>query len=309
MSRTSIGVKHKTGSARVKTAVPGKELTNSGSLQGPHSRPRFEDPGLNRDIMKLRQVRTWTNLLCLAREYVCIAAVIAGATIFGEYRSSWGLAWAWNIPVFALAIVLIGGLQHRLAGLGHESSHYTLVKNKFWNDLLGDVFCMFPIFTTIHFYRLFHMAHHQYTNDHTRDPDLVNMGKSKRVAELPMPLGRFILLFYLRAITSPISLLRYQWDYVYVNVLGKGANVYMKRTPGGDADSYWPRVGTTLGFAYIMSMNAASWLLSSAGLGRMLLPFGCVAAAIGAAGAYLTPDRWMFHSPFRQAYTPRFAGA
>ena len=66
--------------------------------------------------------------------------------------------------------------MHRLAGLGHEASHYSLLRNKRANDLVGDVFCLFPILATIHFYRLFHMAHHQYTNDPELDPDLVNLG-------------------------------------------------------------------------------------------------------------------------------------
>ena len=75
------------------------------------------------------------------------------------------LAWCWNIPVFAVAIVLVGAIQHRLAGLGHEASHYSFMKNRLLNDLVPDLFCMFPLMTTVHFYRLFHMAHHQFTND------------------------------------------------------------------------------------------------------------------------------------------------
>ena len=128
-------------------------------------RPRFESPELQHRIMQLRQVDNVTNLLWLAWEYVCLGVVIGGAVSFAEFRAGWGLSWFWNIPVFMLAIVLVGGLQHRLAGLGHEASHYTFMKNRFLNDLVPDLFCMFPILTTVHFYRVFHMAHHQHTND------------------------------------------------------------------------------------------------------------------------------------------------
>ena len=128
-------------------------------------RPTFEDPGLQREIMDLRRVDNFTNLLYLAMEYGCLALTVVGAVIFAESRASWGIAWAWNVPVFATAIVLIGAIQHRLAGLGHEASHYSFMKNRVLNDLVPDLFCMFPLMTTVHFYRLFHMAHHQFTND------------------------------------------------------------------------------------------------------------------------------------------------
>ena len=82
--------------------------------------PSFESPALQREIMKLRQLDNVTNLLYLAMEYFCLIAVIGSAVAFAHFRASWGLAWSWNIPVFAAAIVLIGGIQHRLAGLGHE---------------------------------------------------------------------------------------------------------------------------------------------------------------------------------------------
>ena len=101
-------------------------------------------------------------------------------------RAAAGSPWGWNVPVFAVAIVLIGGLQHRLAGLGHEASHYSLLRSKWANDLVGDLFCLFPILSTVHFYRLFHTAHHQYTNDPALDPDPVNLGRGKRVKEFSM---------------------------------------------------------------------------------------------------------------------------
>ena len=126
------------------------------------------------------------NLAFLASDYLCIVAVIGGAVAFCEYREVWQLNRLWDVPVLAMAVVLIGGLQHRLAGMGHEASHYTLLKNKSLNDLVGDLFCMFPVLATVHFYRLFHLAHHQYTNDPERDPDLVSLGASKMTDQFPM---------------------------------------------------------------------------------------------------------------------------
>src|SRR5262249_17970437 len=172
--------------------------------KGPGVRPLFNDPGLNEEIMRLRAVDHTTNLGFLALEYACLAAVLGGAIAFREWRRGSGLAWGWDVPVLALGIVLVGALQHRLAGLGHEAAHYSLLKNKLLTDLIGDIFCMSPILSTIHFYRLFHLAHHQYTNDPTRDPDLVTLGGSKMVERFPMPRWSFIKAFYLRAFTDPL---------------------------------------------------------------------------------------------------------
>ena len=129
--------------------------------------------------------------------------------------------------MFATAIVLVGAIQHRLAGLGHEASHYSFMKSRVLNDLVPDVFCMFPLMTTVHFYRLFHMAHHQFTNDPARDPDLQNLGHGKRADEFPMSRGRFVRVIYFAVLVAPIRFLRYQWAYFQVNTLGQGRNVYM----------------------------------------------------------------------------------
>src|SRR5271166_2696033 len=112
------------------------------------ARPTFEEPRLQRALMQLREVDDTTNLWYLAMEYASLALVIGGAVVFGQCRRSWGLGWAWNVPVFATAIALVGAIQHRLAGLGHEASHYSFMKNRFLNDLVPDILCMFPLMTT-----------------------------------------------------------------------------------------------------------------------------------------------------------------
>src|SRR5579883_2932133 len=190
----------------------------------PNLRPTFDNAGLQREIMRLRGVDNVTNLVYLAGEYLSLIVVAGSAVLFAQYRGSWGLAWSWNIPVFALAMVLIGGIQHRLAGLGHEASHYSFMKNRFLNDFVPDVLCMFPLMTTVHFYRLFHMAHHQFTNDPERDPDLQNLGHGKRAQEFPMSRGRFVRVIYLGLLVAPIRFVQYQWAYFQVNTLGQGKN-------------------------------------------------------------------------------------
>lgn len=270
-------------------------------------RPTFDDPGLQRGIMQLRQVDNITNLLYLAFEYACLAVVVGVAIAFAEYRSAWGLAWGWNVPVFALAIVLIGAIQHRLAGLGHEASHYSFMKNRVLNDLVPDLFCMFPLLTTVHFYRLFHMAHHQFTNDPGRDPDLQNLGHGKRADEFPMSRSRFIRVIYFAVFVAPVRFARYQWAYFVVNTLGQGKNAYVdgRAKNEGETVSNWPRLGTVLGIGYVVVFNITMRSLMATNRPGWLIPAGLLGFAIAVTVTALLPEWALFRSPFRQAYSPR----
>jgi fatty acid desaturase len=267
------------------------------------ARPRFNEPSLHAEIMRLRVVDNVTNLGYLAWEYVCLAAVIGGAIGFCEHRQAWGLPWALNVPVVAVAVVLIGGLLHRLAGLGHEASHFTLLRSKVLNDLVGDVFCMFPVLATVHFYRVFHMAHHQYTNDPARDPDIVALGGSKLLDRFPMSRWAFIKAFYLRVFTAPMAFVRYLGDYSRINVLGNSPNVYLRPSPA------WPRLGATLGLLYVIADIAGQWGITTAGLpARWLVHEGLMGTLLILVVGALLPERAYFPTPFRQPYSPRVSG-
>ncbi len=272
-------------------------------------RPALQDAALHREIMRLRQVDNHTNLFYLALEYLSLALVIGGAIVFAESRHTWGLSWFWNVPVFAIAMILIGAIQHRLAGLGHESSHYSFMKNRTLNDLIPDLFCMFPLFTTIHFYRLFHMGHHQFTNDPARDPDLQNLGHAKRADEFPMPRRRFITVVYFCFLVAPIRFLRYQWAYFTVNTLGKGKNVYIDRASGGgNTSEFRPRLATVLGILYAIALSLVLKLLTGLEHPEWLAPAGLLGIGVLAIVIRVLPDWAVFQSPFRQAYSPRVAG-
>jgi fatty acid desaturase len=267
------------------------------------------DAALQQAIRALRKTDNWRNFGYLAREWACLIGVIGGAVVFAEQRAGWGLPWAADVPVFLIAIVLIGGLQHRLAGLGHEAAHHTFLKNRLANDLVADVCCMIPILTCVHLYRLFHLAHHQYTNDPHLDPDLVNLGQGKRVDDYPMPRWRCILLTHFRWLVSPRSFLEFQGAYLYVNTLGKGGNVYMRRVAGGDADHPWPRRGTWLGIVGLVGFAVLVVVLARGGLGAWLGQALLAAVLGGVLGVALVPERWIFRAPFRQAYGTRVIAA
>ncbi|QDV35846.1 Fatty acid desaturase [Tautonia plasticadhaerens] len=269
-------------------------------------RPAFNAPGLRRRIRDLRRVDSLRGLGYLAIEYACLAAVIAGAVVFAEGRAGWGLAWAWNVPVFASAIVLVGAIQHRLAGLGHEASHSCLLRDKVANDLAADLLCMFPLLSTIHSYRAFHLAHHQYTNDPGRDPDLVNLGPGKRSGEFPMSRRKLLVAIYLAPLSSPRSFLRYQWAYIAVNVLGIGRNVYAERQ--GEAG---PRLlpATSLGLAYVSGLEAVLWGSYLVGSMAWLVVAGAAGLVAVLLATRCLPVRAFARPPIRHPYGPRTAGA
>jgi fatty acid desaturase len=279
-------------------------------MAGASKRPEFGSPELNRAMMALRRVDGWRNLAYLLVDYLTLIAVVGGAIAFAEGRRALGLGWWWNVPVFALAIALVGGVQHRLAALGHEASHYTFLKNKFLNDLVPDVFCMFPLTSSVHHYRLLHMAHHQYVNHPEHDPDLRNMARVKGTRP-PMSHWRFVREHHLRVLLSPASIVRYLRDYFRGNVLGLAESVYVRRAEGDSAPSGVGglRLATALGIVYVVAIDAAFIALERVGHAPWIGPAGVAGYALALGVIACLPARSFFATPFRQPYSPRVGAA
>lgn len=134
-------------------------------------------------IRRLSQLKPWLSTAHLFLEYVFIFSAIL---LVNQFR---------NPILYVLAVMWIGARQHAMAIMLHEASHYRIVKNKKLNDLLGEVFLAFPLFVTVHSYRLSHMAHHRHTNT-SFDPDWV----SKETPEWEFPKTRKELFFILAKI-------------------------------------------------------------------------------------------------------------
>lgn len=75
-----------------------------------------------------------------------------------------------NPITYFLAVVWVGSRLHALAILMHEAAHYRLFKNRKINEIIGEVFCAWPITVTLRGYRISHLTHHQYVNT-PDDPD------------------------------------------------------------------------------------------------------------------------------------------
>jgi len=76
-----------------------------------------------------------------------------------------------NPLTIVLAVALIGGRQLGFAILMHEAAHRILLRDRRWNDWVGNWLCAYPVYLDVHPYRNYHLKHHAktWTAD---DPDL-----------------------------------------------------------------------------------------------------------------------------------------
>jgi fatty acid desaturase len=204
----------------------------------------LQDPELKERLQSLRRTDNSTNLYYLARAYLFLAAVIGGAVAFDLARQGAGLGWWWDLPVAAIAILLVGAGQHQLSGLAHEAVHHTLFRNRYLNDLASDLFCMLPLFSSTHQYRLQHLSHHQFVNDPERDPDLAQLKSSGHW--LPFPLtGRQFRRALLGQLWLP-NLVRFIRIRATYSATGAGKNPYLRKG--------WkpPKLAVRVGAAYLL---------------------------------------------------------
>jgi fatty acid desaturase len=192
----------------------------------------LNDPELLRQVNDLRRPDNVTNWFYLAREYLFLGVVVGGTIAFYHWLDYAGLSWLWAVPVTLLAIILVGAGQHRLATLTHEAAHYMLFKNRVLNELVSEWFCMYPLLSGTHNYRVQHLGHHQYPNDIERDPDVSQMHASGHKFQFPMSRWRFLWHCVLKQflwLPHPIRYILVR--AIYVPDGGEGSPYRLKRRP------------------------------------------------------------------------------
>lgn len=102
------------------------------------------------DLKKLSCLNIWLGYSNIAKEYI----FILGAAFICEYY--------FHPILYVITIIWIGARQHALGIIGHDAVHYRLHKNKKINDIIGDFFCLNPLFITIEGYRREHLSHHKF---------------------------------------------------------------------------------------------------------------------------------------------------
>jgi fatty acid desaturase len=257
-------------------------------------------PDILRQVNRLRRLDNWRNWFHLARVYIFLG-LVTGATIASyQHLGVWGLSWLWNIPATLLGVALVGVGQHRLVMLGHEASHYCLFRHRLLNELASDWFCMFPLLSTTHNYRLQHMPHHQYVNDPERDPDLKFIEASGHHLDVPMSRRRFLWDCLLKQLLWVPGLVRYMRLRARYTAIGAGA-ITASPAEGGRS-----KLLIGVGAGYILSLAAVvtglvwwgdSWLLA-------IVPAGLWVSVI--LFYVMVPDRLYPRTAIKPDVTPRW---
>jgi fatty acid desaturase len=142
----------------------------------------------------LKRLYTRSDVRGLVQTSAHVALLVAGGSLVLATRGTW-----WVLP----ALLLQGIFVNALFGAMHESVHYGSFKTRRACELLA-FFAGAAILNNSGFYRHFHLAHHRYTQDPARDPELITSGTPGtwknylfRISSLPflMLRARDIFLF------------------------------------------------------------------------------------------------------------------
>ncbi len=100
-------------------------------------------------VAAFQQIDPRTTLRYVLTTWLAIAAT---AALWQSIDGAWAL----------LLIPGIAVIQHALLNVVHEASHGLLLRDRDWNERVGNLFAALPIAHTVASYRLTHLDHHNY---------------------------------------------------------------------------------------------------------------------------------------------------
>jgi fatty acid desaturase len=260
----------------------------------------FSDVEFKTRLQALRQTDNHHNWYYLFRTYAALTAVFGGAIWFYLFTRASALHFLWNVPVFAVAILVIGALQHHLANLAHESVHHTLFRNRYLNDLVSEWLCSFPMFSSTYHYGLHHLAHHQFVNDPVRDPDISQLQKSGHRLSFPILKQEFLEVLF-QQMWVP-NLIRYSLARAEYDSLGTENNPYIR--PDWEFTKLPARL--TLGYLGCLAMLLTGLVMYGNSTLLVILPVTLWVAAMLVLG--LLPERYYYQSKIRPLLSVRTLG-
>ena len=149
-------------------------MDNDFYAKKPHDLRRFID---RTSLLPFFQVSTVRGVSSVILEW----ALIIVSAYFCEKYFHWS--------IYLLSVVFIGARLLALGLIMHEAVHDLVSENKKINDVLGELFCAWPLFISMRSYKVKHLAHHKWLNT-DQDPDFV--AKTDVNWKYPMFLPRFL---------------------------------------------------------------------------------------------------------------------
>jgi fatty acid desaturase len=137
----------------LRSEISAQDISTNPVVPHPHNTSRTIPERLPATTVKeLSRLEPSRVLAATAGEWLSIAAVIALCTSF------------WHPVLYVIAVMFIGARQHALIIMGHDASHYRYLPKRWQNELLANLFLMWPVFASVEAFRKFHSTHHQYTD-------------------------------------------------------------------------------------------------------------------------------------------------
>jgi fatty acid desaturase len=265
---------------------------DSGTLRG--------NPALNRLVKEHARADNHSNWGPILGVHAVIAATVALVLGAETWCRAAGLSPWWLLPLYVLAVLVIGASQHQLAGAGHEASHHTLFRNRLLNELTSDWLCMFPLFSTTYQFRLYHLQHHQFVNDPDRDPDFAMLDRSGHWMEFPVEKEDLKRMLWKQATVLP--LLRHVLARLRYNALGMHErSPYRATTPASPTAGFSKKIGGlySLGLILLVAGAAATGRIASVWYFLPVLWLGLAVVFL------LLPASWFPQERLRPVIHPR----
>ena len=227
--------------------------------------------------------------------------VQASAFFVMTHLDDWGITgWArfwWSIPIALPFVILTGCIMHRIGLMGHESSHHMLLPNRRANDVLANLVCFFPLWSSLLSYRAKHSGHHRYPNDPGKDPNFAGSKDRLIFSRFPMNRPSFILNYYAKFFWPPF-VLRNLADLFQVLSIGAGQPKKLR----------FYQSPTKLGVLFLFALVGLIYAFEATGNPRMVVG-GPIAVYLVAVAVWLAMPVGRFNgSQAKLSYSQKLSG-
>jgi fatty acid desaturase len=106
----------------------------------------------------VHRLQPWKSMVALTCDWLIIGIALYCLEMFP------------SIPLFFIVTFVIGNRQHAFSMIAHDGMHRLLFKNKTLNDLITNIFMVWPLGVSLGGFRNFHFQHHRHWHS-ANDPE------------------------------------------------------------------------------------------------------------------------------------------